>query len=269
MRNLVSSMWGRLKMPRTTAIGSHHIAMSIRRDPVLWLVESGSFLIAAIFLGTVVMVGEFRERVLSNSERELENTVLLLTRHFDQQFEDSDVIANNLISQMQITGMASPEMFRSQMSSPEAHLMLQAKVSVLSYIGDVQIFDSDGKLINSSGAWPLPAVSIAERVYFKTFKSNPQSTVTLTEPVRSYFTGSWATVIAHRLNGPDGVFLGVMARRIDPANFEKFFASAALGKGAAISMFHRDGTMLARYPHAEAMIGQNFKTAALVSRVLS
>jgi PAS domain-containing protein len=269
MRKLISSMWGRSKMPRTTAIGSHHIATSIRRDPVLWLVLCGSFLVAAIVLGTVVMVGEFRERALRNSERELENTVLLLTRHFDQQFEDSDVIANNLISQMQISGMASPEIFRSQMSSPEAHLMLQAKVSVLSYIGDVQIFDSDGKLINSSGAWPLPAVSIAERAYFKTFKSDPQSTVTVAEPVRRYFSGSWTTVIAHRLNGPDGVFLGVMARRIDPANFENFFASVALGKGAAISMFHRDGTMLARYPRAEAMIGQNFKTAPLVSKVLA
>ena len=253
-------------MPRKAAIGSHHIATSIGRDPVPWLVLCGGFLVAAIILGTVVMVGEFRERALNNSERELENTVLLLTRHFDQQFDDSDAIANNLISQMQISGMASPEIFRSQMSSPEAHLMLQAKVSVLSYVGDVQIFDSDGKLINSSGAWPLPAVSIAERDYFKTFKSNPQSTVTLAEPVRSYFTGSWTTVIAHRLNGPDGVFLGVMARRIDPANFEKFFASVALGKGAAISMFHRDGTMLAHYPHNKAMIGQNFKTAPLMSK---
>ena len=59
------------------------------------------------------------------------------------------------------------------MSSAEAHLMLKSKVSVLSYIGDVKIFDADGKLINSSGAWPLPAVSIAERAYFKTFKSRP------------------------------------------------------------------------------------------------
>ena len=91
----------------------------------------------------------------------------------------------------------------------------------------------------------------------------------LAEPVRSYFTGNWTTVIAHRLSGPNGVFLGVMARRIDPVNFEKFFASVALGKGAAISMFHRDGTMLARYPHADSMIGQNFKTAPLVSKVLA
>ena len=51
--------------------------------------------------------------------------------------------------------------------------MLKSKVSVLSYIGDVGIFDADGKLINSSGTWPLPAVNIADRAYFKTFQVGP------------------------------------------------------------------------------------------------
>jgi len=36
----------------------------------------------------------------------------------------------------------------------------------------------------------------------------------------------------------------------------------ALGKDAAISMFIRDGTMLARHPHADAMIGQKFEDGA-------
>ena len=34
-------------------------------------------------------------------------------------------------------------------------------------------------------------------------------------------------------------------------------------------MFHRDGTMLARHPHADAMIGQKFKTAPLLAKVLA
>ncbi len=93
-------------------------ARSIRRGPVLWLILCGVLLVAAIIIGTAVMVGEFRERALSNSERELENTVLLLTRHFDQQFEDSDIIAGNLISQMHFSEIASPEAFKSQMSTP-------------------------------------------------------------------------------------------------------------------------------------------------------
>jgi hypothetical protein len=34
-------------------------------------------------------------------------------------------------------------------------------------------------------------------------------------------------------------------------------------------MFHRSGTMLARHPHVDSLIGQNFKTAPLMSRVLA
>ena len=71
------------------------------------------------------------------------------------------------------------------------------------------------------------------------------------------------------MSGEDGVFLGVMTRRIDPANYEKFFASVALGTGAAISMFHRDGTMLARYPHVDELIGQKFKKAPLLQQILA
>ena len=236
---------------------------------MLSLILCGVLLVVAIIIGTAVMVGEFRERALRNSERELENTVLLLTRHFDQQFEDCETITNDLISKMQFSAIASPEIFRSRMSTSDAHLMLKSKASALSYMGDVGLFDADGKLINSSETWPLPDVSIADRAYFRAFKSDPDSKIALAEPVRSNITGKWTTVIARRLSAPNGLFLGVIARRIDPGNFEKFFAAVALGEGAAISMFHRDGTMLARYPHTDSMIGQKFKTAPLFNKVLT
>ena len=57
-----------------------------------------------------------------------------------------------------------------------------------------------------------------------------------------------------------------MTRRINPVNYEKFFASVALGTGAAISMFHADGTLLARYPRVDELIGQNFATAPLLQQ---
>ncbi|HWZ08653.1 MAG TPA: cache domain-containing protein, partial [Bradyrhizobium sp.] len=242
--------------------------MSIRRGPALWLVLSGGLLIAAIAIGTALVIGEFREQALLNSERELENTVQLLTRHFDQQFEDCDIITSDLISKLQLSEIASPEAFKGRMSGLDAHLMLKSKTSPSSYIGDVNIFDANGELINSSGDGPLPAGTTAERSYFKAFKSDPRSADVAVEPVRALFTGNWSTVFARRLAGPGGVFLGAMGRRIDPATFEKFFASVALGEGAAISMLHRDGTMLARHPHVESMIGQNFSSAPLMVGVL-
>jgi hypothetical protein len=47
---------------------------ALRRGPIRWLILGGMLLIAAIAIGATVMAGNFRERALRNSERELENT---------------------------------------------------------------------------------------------------------------------------------------------------------------------------------------------------
>jgi len=242
---------------------------SVRGGPIRWLILGGAFLIAAITIGTTIVAGNFRERALNSSERELENTVLLLARHFDQQLEDFEVIQKDLIAYMRSSGIASREDYKRRMSGQDIHLMLKAKLGALSYVGGVNIFDADGVLINASASWPVPEVRVADRSYFKVFKSDPRSPDMLIEPVYSRITGLWTTVIARRMTGPNGEFLGAVGRGIEPANFEKFFASLALGEGAAISMYHRDGTLLARYPHVDAMIGQNFKAGPVHQQVLS
>ncbi|MBR1124562.1 EAL domain-containing protein [Bradyrhizobium lablabi] len=237
------------------------------RGPALWLTLCGGLLVTAIFAVTIMMVGQFRERALVNSERELKNTVLLLTRHFDQQFEDSKTIAGDLVAQLQVSRIASPEAFRQRMLLAETHEILKYKG--LSYLGDVSVFDAEGDLLTWSRALPAPALNISERNYFRTFKSDPQSRPVLAEAVRSLIRGKLQTVIAHRLTGENGIFLGVMTRRIEPAQYEKFFASVAPGSGAAISMFHADGTLMARFPHVDHLIGQNFATAPLLQHVLN
>ena len=97
---------------------------SVRRSPIHWLILSGMLLIAAIVVGTAVTVGNFRERALSSSERELENTVLLLARHFDQQLGDAEVIQNSLVEYIYAAGIDTPEDYRrrifTQLNSSEA-----------------------------------------------------------------------------------------------------------------------------------------------------
>ena len=263
MRGLFNHLHG---MRARAAATGRHLAATIR-GPVLWLTLCGGLLVTAIFGGTIMMTGEFRERALVNSERELENTILLLARHFDQQFEDSDTLADDVISRLQISGIGSDREFRKHVGSSEAHEILRSKAGVLSYLGDISIFDSNGDMINWSRPLPAPPLNISERAYFKSFKFDSRSPSVLTESVRSYLNGNLNSVIAHRLRGEDGAFLGVMTRRINPVNYEKFFASVVLGTGAAISIFHADGTLLARYPRVDELIGQNFANAPLLQRV--
>jgi diguanylate cyclase (GGDEF)-like protein len=246
----------------STGTHSFKIASASRGGPIRWLILGGVLLISAIAIGATLMAGNFRERALRNSERELENTVLLLARHFDQQLRDFEVVQRDLITFMRSSGIATAENYQRRMSSQEIHLMLKSKIDALSYVGGINVIDADGRLINASAAWPVPSVNVADRAYFKIFKFDPRSPAMLVEPVYSRITGAWTTVIARKVTGPNGEFLGAIGRGIEPANFEKFFASVALGSGAAIAMHHRDGTLLARYPHVDDMIGKNFKTGA-------
>jgi diguanylate cyclase (GGDEF)-like protein len=248
---------------------SFNVKASFRGDPIRWLTVGGVFVIAAIMIGTTIMAGNFRERALNSRERELENTVLLLARHFDQQLEDFTVIQDDVVAQIQQVGITSSEVFRGLMATLEWHEMLRAKVSGHSDIAGVNVFDSDGILINSSEAWPVQDLKITDRDFFKTFKSGTETTPTVIGLVQGRFSGGWATVIAHKVTGPNGEFLGLVTRAITPASFEEFFESVALGEGAAISMYHRDGTLLARYPHVEAMIGRNFANAPMHRQILS
>ncbi|MBR1272258.1 EAL domain-containing protein [Bradyrhizobium sp. AUGA SZCCT0222] len=247
---------------------SFKIKPIFRGGPIRWLILGGVLLIATIAIGATIMAGNFRERALRNSERELENTVLLLARHFDQQLEDLEVVQKDLISFIRSSLITTTEHFRRRMSSEEIHLMLKSKIEAVSYVGGVNVFDVEGRLINSSAAWPAPPVNVADRAYFKTFKSGPESPTVVIEPVYSRVTGVWTTVIARKVTGPNGEFLGAIGRGIEPANFEKFFASVALGSDAAIAMHHRDGTLLARYPHVAEMIGKNFKSGPASQRLV-
>src|ERR1700738_1284781 len=134
----------------TTNAASLDAKTLMRGGPIRWLILGGLLLISAIAIGATLMAGNFRERALRNSERELENTVLLLARHFDQQLEDFEVVQKDLISFMRSSGIATEENYRRRMSSQEIHLMLKSKMDALSYVGGVNVFDADGRLINAS-----------------------------------------------------------------------------------------------------------------------
>src|SRR5262249_45840002 len=84
----------------------------MRRGPVVGRRRAGGLLVAGISMVTTMVIGEFRERPLVKNERERKNTILLLPRHFDQQFEDSEAVAADLMEQMNLIDISSPAIFR-------------------------------------------------------------------------------------------------------------------------------------------------------------
>ena len=246
----------RLLRPSTSASADKGFRQS--RAPAAGLVIFGFALIGVIALGTAVMIDRFRQNAIEVGERDLETAVLLLTRHFDRQFEDFEVLERGIAAELESRGVEAPDIFSGEMGTLAVHESLRAKASGWTDIAGANVWDYAGVLINSSQQWPVPYIDIADRPYFQRLKGDPQLAMDV-EVVPSRFSGSWAIVFARRIPGPHGEFFGVVTRAIAPEALEEFFASAGLGRQASITLHHRDGALLARYPHVEALIGQNFK----------
>ena len=229
----------------------------IRLGAIQWLILTAVALVIAITLGTGYFAMQYRERALAVAERELNNSALLLSRHFDQQLLDLQHVQEDVVNGMRADGVHTVDDFETKMSTLNAHELLRSKLSVLPYVGALNLWSARGSLVNSSEMWPVADNTITDRRYFQAFMSGRPTPDVIVEAVVSKVTKVWTTVFARKIIGRQGEIIGFAVRGVEPSHFENFVASLALENGTAISMIHRDGTIIARYPKDDAMIGQN------------
>ena len=82
----------------------------------------------AIMLGTGYFAMQYRERALEVAERELNNSALLLSRHFDQQLLDLQHVQEDVVAGLRADGVHTADDFESKMSTLSAHEMLRTKL---------------------------------------------------------------------------------------------------------------------------------------------
>ena len=65
-----------------------HALSRMKLGAIQWLILGAAVAVIAITLGTGYLALQYRERALQVAERDLNNTALLLSRHFDQRLND-------------------------------------------------------------------------------------------------------------------------------------------------------------------------------------
>src|SRR5262249_32450408 len=195
-------------------------------------------------------------------------TALLLSRHFDQQLSDLQHVHEDILTYVRAGGLDTAEAFENRMSVLSAHEMLRTRLAALPHVGALNVFSKDGWLINSSEVWPVPDINIHGRRYFREFTSGEATPEVIVEPIVSQITGVWTTVFARKIVDRQGQLIGFASRGVEPSHFEDFVASLALGADTTISMIHRDGTIIARYPQDPKAVGRNVANFPAFKRAL-
>ncbi|HEX5779599.1 MAG TPA: EAL domain-containing protein [Xanthobacteraceae bacterium] len=143
-----------------------------------------------------------------------------------------------------------------RLASHRVHLEMKAALAGMPFITQLGVFDQNGDLVNVSSTWPAPPINIRDREHFRQLRASSGGAALIGSPVYSRLSDQWIITFNRRIADPRGEFLGVVGGSVDLTHFERFFESVTLEEGATIALIRMDGTLLARHPRKESMVGR-------------
>jgi len=225
--------------------------------PVRLIVLSSLAVIAAILTATWILLANLRSEQITENERDLESLSLVLAEQLDRSFQSIEVIQADIADRMKNLGIASTAELERQMSGYDTHERFKDQIAALPHIDAIVLTDPEGKLINFSRSWPIPHVQNTTNNRDHVFKTSNLQTY-VEAALKNPATGAWVLPIARKISGPKGEFLGAVLGVIRLDYFERLFEKIARSSDRSISLFTRDGTLIARYPRSESLRGRSY-----------
>jgi PAS domain S-box-containing protein len=231
------------------------IAVTTRR--LYWV---GGIIIAAALIAAVVVVLERRQQAIKSYEREISNLSVVLAEQTARTMQALDLVIRETQSKIRAAGIGSPEQFAHSMTTEEVHRFFADRLAALPQADGIGLVDVDGRMINGSRLWPMPRLDVSDRDYYRHFRDHDDPGVFISDPVRNRLTGARSFFLARRIDGPHEEFLGIAVGVIKINYFEEFYRAITLQDGGSVTLLRRDGTILARHPRIENLIGQKLST---------
>jgi PAS domain S-box-containing protein len=225
-----------------------------RSAPSRRLALAGIILVGVTIIAAGLTIWDRREETIAGYQREMSNLGTVLAEQTARSMQAVDLVLKEVQAKFVAAGTDNPGEFKRAMGTEAVHRFLAGRQETLLQASAVGLVGADGALINGSQTWPIPAVDVSDRDYFTHFRDHRDAGVFIGAPVRNRISGAWTAFLARRVSGPHGEFLGVLLAVIDVRYFEDFYKAINPSAGS-IGIWRGDGTMIARYPHAEDKMG--------------
>ncbi|WP_049975897.1 hybrid sensor histidine kinase/response regulator [Azospirillum sp. B506] len=228
--------------------GRHWLANLRASRPLRVLLLIGGLSVAVLLAATLHYIDSMRERELEGAERELSTLNLSLAEQTASATQSVDLVLTTIIDQLKSDGIDTPEEYVRRMGGRDTYQMLRARITGLPQLDAVTMIAADGHLINFSRYYPIPPVNVSDRDYFAYLRDHDTADPFISEPVQNRGNGSWTVYLARRISGQDGSFVGLVLGAIELSYFQRIYKSLQPDGDGSISLWRRDGILLARHP---------------------
>ncbi len=217
----------------------------------------------AVLLVAVLLLAHLHGQALREGGRQLQHLAAVQAEQVEQTIEAVELVQDAVLERVMARPPHTPAEYRQSMSGLAVHHDLVGRVHALPQLDALTAIDAEGKLINFSRGWPIPDISVADRDYYNALRDHAEMRTMLSLPVQNRGSGSWTIYVARRVSNEEGGFLGLVLGAMQMSYFERWFEQGRPGDGGAVALLNGQGTLLARYPHADAAIGVSFHGSTL------
>jgi two-component system, NtrC family, sensor kinase len=208
------------------------------------------FLIACGALVSVILWKE-RAEALKHATESTAATALALEEHIVWMFQAVDIALGGVADTLTISD-AIPK------NHPQFQQALRRRAEELRpYVRAIFVIGPDGSILHDSDYPSTPDLSLADRPYFQQHVRNPTLLRSIAPPVQSRAGTGWFVAVTRRI-GSDRDFKGIAVAAVQPEYFELLYRRMNLRGNDNISIYHRDGLLIARYPAEPDAVGKPF-----------
>ncbi|HVH78127.1 MAG TPA: ATP-binding protein [Stellaceae bacterium] len=192
---------------------------------------------------------------IADEMKDTKNLSVVLAEQTARSFQAVDLVLREVQAMVQGADIADSDQLRLRMATEAVHRVLVDRLQTLPQANALAVIDDTGRIINSSRAWPVVTLDIADRDYYAYWRDHREPRAFIGRPFVNRVTGAWVLTLTRRIDGPNGEFLGIVAGVLELRYFEDFYRAIRTDEGESVTLFREDGTILARSPHDEPALG--------------
>ncbi|MDC7785814.1 EAL domain-containing protein [Rhodoplanes sp. TEM] len=196
-----------------------------------------------------------REHEVRGGLREVQNVAVVLAGQLTSSIQAVDIVLRELQARLS-TDVQAPGHDAPAIPDPQAfRLLMLERLAHLSQAFGITVTDSVGRVVLTTARWPTPDLDLSDREYFLDLQAHDDDRLSTPLPVRSRINGAQTLVLARRLNGADGRFLGIVYVSLAMDYFARVYRPVERLNRQVFTFARADGRVFIRYPDSESRTG--------------
>ncbi|MBS4080544.1 sensor domain-containing diguanylate cyclase [Pseudomonas rustica] len=231
--------------------------LPLRKAAVLFIVAVCLCLFGLLYL----QLEQSRRQDLAVAKVASSNLTRAMAQQAEDTFHSADLVMTSLVDWIEDDGYGATQ-------KPRLQKTFARRVQQMGQLHGIFFFDKQGQWIITSFADLPRGNGVADRDYFKFHQQNESTLAHIGPAIRSRENGEWIIPISKRVNDHAGNFQGVLMAGIKMAYFDQFFKSFSLDDNGIMFLGLTDGTLLARRPFEENLIGTSLAQGRIYQKLL-